>query len=255
LGRVAGVLSAKMGKTAKGKAAETSGESWYEKKCRENPNFKAERAEAERARRAAAAAAKSSAAAPAATAAATAEAAVATSPGFLARTMPSVFGSTAPAAPPQQQPEADGAPVSGGYTTRAALDGLRYPASASPGEIGFHGQQWAGLERAHQVLGVQLLEPGLLREEQLARAAARLGRGEAPFNVDEWAASSAAFLVYGDFDLLDEDVEDGSLWGRSVIDESFRFVGIYELAVVAQATGMPALMRDAESLLRQVLLG
>ena len=47
LGRVAGVLSAKMGKTAKGKAAETSGESWYEKKCRENPNFKAERAEAE----------------------------------------------------------------------------------------------------------------------------------------------------------------------------------------------------------------
>ena len=45
MGRVAGVLSAKMGKTAKGKAAETSGESWYEKKCRENPNFKAERAE------------------------------------------------------------------------------------------------------------------------------------------------------------------------------------------------------------------
>jgi len=244
-----------MGKTAKGKAAETSGESWYEKKCRENPNFKAERAEAGRARRAAAAAAKSSAAAPAATAAETAEAAVATSPGFLARTMPSVFGSTAPAAPPQQQPEADGAPVSGGYTTRAALDGLRYPASASPGEIGFHGQEWAGLERAHQVLGVQLLEPGLLREEQLARAAARLGRGEAPFNVDEWAASSAAFLVYGDFEPLAEDIEDGSLWGRSVIDESFRFVGIYELAVVAQATGMPALMRDAESLLRQVLLG
>ena len=72
MGRVAGVLSAKMGKTAKGKAAETSGESWYEKKCRENPNFKAERAEAERARRAAAAAAKSSAAAPAATAVVTA---------------------------------------------------------------------------------------------------------------------------------------------------------------------------------------
>ena len=97
---------------------------------------------------------------------------------------------------------------------------------------------------------MQLLEPGLLREEQLTRAAERLRRGEAPFNVDEWAQSSAAFLVYGDFEPLHEDVEDGSLWGRSVIDESFRFVGIYELAVVAQATGMPALMRDAESLLR-----
>ena len=45
--------------------------------------------------------------------------------------------------------------------------------------------------------------------------------------------------------------------GRSVIDESFRFVGIHddELAGVARASGMPALMRGAESLLWQVLPG
>ena len=69
LGRVAGVLSDKMGKAGKGKAAAASGETWYEKKCREDPNFKAERAEA--ARKAwQAAAADRAAAAPAAAAAA-----------------------------------------------------------------------------------------------------------------------------------------------------------------------------------------
>ena len=94
------------------------------------------------------------------------------------------------------RPTGSGAPVSGGYATAAALDGLRYP--EQPSDLGFHAPEWAGLERVHQLLGVQLLEPGLLREEQLARAAARLCKGEAPFNVDEWAASSAAFLVYGD---------------------------------------------------------
>ena len=67
---------------------------------------------------------------------------------------------------------------------------------------------------------MQLLEPGLLREEQLKRAAERLARGEAAFTVDEWAESSAAFLVYGDFDPLPDDEE--SLWGRRVIDDKFR---------------------------------
>ena len=137
LGRVAGVLSDKMGKAGKGKAAAASGETWYEKKCREDPNFKAERAEAARKARQAAAADRA-AAAPAAAAAApaaTAEANTATSPGFLERTMPSVFGRTALAAA-QQQPAPGGAPVSGGYTTAAALDGLRYPSGSSPSEVG-----------------------------------------------------------------------------------------------------------------------
>ena len=124
LGRVAGVLSDKdkMGEVGKGKAAAGSGETWYQKKCREDPNFKVERAEAARKARQAAAADRAAAAAPAATA----EADTATSPGFLERTMPSVFGRTAHAAA-QQQPAPGGAPVSGGYTTAAALDGLRYP--------------------------------------------------------------------------------------------------------------------------------
>ena len=256
LGRVAGVLSDKMGKAGKGKAAAGSGETWYQKKCRENPNFKVERAETARNARQAAAAADRAAAAPAAAAAApaaTAEAETATSPGFLERTMPRVFGRTAPAAA-QQQPAPGGAPVSGGYTTAAALDGQRYPSGSSPSEVGYHAPEWAGLERAHQLLGVQLLEPGLLREEQLTRAAQRLARGEMPFNVGEWAASSAAFLVYGDFGPL-ETADGESLWGRRVIDDNFRFVGTNELAVVAGPTEMPALMRGATSLLQQTLPG
>ena len=231
-------------------------QSYTDRKRAENPNYDAERAGAQKQRRLQQAAAKTEATAAAAAAAAPAasmDAGTATSPGFLARTIPSVFGSAA--ALQQQQPEADGAPVQGGFVTTAALDGLRYPVGSSQSEIGYHGAEWAGLERVHQLLGVQLLEPGLLREEQLARAAARLRGGEAPFNVDEWAESSAAFLVYGDFGPLREDVEDGTLWGRSVIDESFRFVGIHELAGVARASGMPALMHGAESLLRQVLPG
>jgi hypothetical protein len=255
LGRVAGVLSGKMGKVGKGKAAAGSGETWYEKKCREDPNFKAERAEAARKARQAAAADRA-AAAPAAAAAApaaTAEANTATSPGFLERTMPSVFGRTALAAA-QRQPAPGGAPVSGGYTTAAALDGLRYPSGSSPSEVDYHAPEWAGLERAHQLLGVQLLEPGLLREEQLTRAAERLRRGEAPFNVDEWAQSSAAFLVYGDFGPL-ETADGESLWGRRVIDDNFRFVGINELAGRAGSAEMPALMRSATSLLQQTLPG
>ena len=101
---------------------------------------------------------------------------------------------------------------------------------------------------------MQLLEPGLLREEQLTRAAERLRRGEAPFNADEWAQSSAAFRVYGDFGPV--ETEDGeSLWGRSVIDDSFRFVGIKELAGCAGPAEMPALMRSATSLLQQTLPG
>ena len=237
LGRVAGVLSDKMGKVGKGKAAAGSGETWYQKKCRENPNFKVERAETARNARQAAAAADRAAAAPAAAAAApaaTAEAETATSPGFLERTMPRVFGRTAPAAA-QQQPAPGGAPVSGGYTTAAALDGQRYPSGSSPSEVGYHAPEWAGLKRVHQLLGVQLLEPGLLREEQLTRAAQRLARGEMPFNVGEWAASSAAFLVYGDFGPL-ETADGESLWGRRVIDDNFRFVGTNELAVVAGPT-------------------
>ena len=42
LGRVAGVLSAEMGKATKGKAGAKAGETWYSKQCRDNPNFKAE---------------------------------------------------------------------------------------------------------------------------------------------------------------------------------------------------------------------
>ena len=238
----------------KASRSKPDGESWYAKKCREDPNFKKQRAETVRLARTASkqtpaedAAAAASAPAPAATT----EAETATSPGFFARTMPSVFGGGASTAAQQQQPAGSGAPVSGGYATAAALDGLRYPAGPPPNDIGYHGNEWAHLKRAHQLLGVQLLEPGLLREEQLKRAAERLARGEAAFTVGEWAESSAAFLVYGDFDPLPDDEE--SLWGRRVIDDKFRFVGIHELAGVAGASGMPSLMCGAGSLLQQVL--
>ena len=70
----------------------------------------------------------------------------------------------------------------------------------------------------------------------------------------EWAASSAAFLVYGDFGPL-ETADGESFWGRRVIDDNFRFVGTDELAVVAGPTEMPALMRGATSLLQQTLPG
>ena len=70
----------------------------------------------------------------------------------------------------------------------------------------------------------------------------------------EWAASSAAFLVYGDFGPL-ETADGESFWGRRVIDDNFRFVGTNELAVVAGPTEMPALMRGATSLLQQTLPG
>ena len=46
----------------KGKAAAGSGETWYQKKCRENPNFREERAEAAKKARQAAAAARAAAA-------------------------------------------------------------------------------------------------------------------------------------------------------------------------------------------------
>ena len=121
LGRVAGVLSAEMGKATKGKAGAKAGETWYSKQCRDNPNFKAERADAAKKARAEAAAARAAAAAAAATAPAaeTAEAAVATSPGFLAHTLPSVFGAPAPAPAPQEH----AGRTAGGYTTEAALGG------------------------------------------------------------------------------------------------------------------------------------
>ena len=69
----------------------------------------------------------------------------------------------------------------------------------------------------------------------------------AAFNIEEWAQSSAQFLVYGDFESRADDEE--SLWGRRVIDDNFRFVGIDELAGTA-GSRMPALIRAASLLLQ-----
>ena len=244
-------MKAVMNKAKKPKA---SGDNWYQKALKEDPDAAGElrrkRREAEQARRDKTKARAAAAAAPEAGPVPVATAEAATSPPRGWFSWPS-SSAGAPAEAQQEQPAAGGAPVGGGYTTAAALDGLRYPTGPSPKEVGYHGNEWAHLNRAHQLLGVQLLEPGLLREEQLERAAERLARGEAAFNIDEWAESSAAFLVYGDYDPLPDGEE--SLWGRCVIDDNFRFVGIHELAGVARASGMPSLMRGAGSLLQQVL--